>query len=77
MDLEEFKERLQWLIQEIKLSPLSVGSQGVFFPGELEMRTEEERTVNGIPISENVWQDLKDLSTAYGEPLPTELTIQV
>jgi LDH2 family malate/lactate/ureidoglycolate dehydrogenase len=77
MDLEEFKERLQWLIQEIKLSPLSEGSQGVFFPGELEMRTEEERTVNGIPISENVWRDLKDLSTAYGEPLPTELTIQV
>jgi len=77
MELEEFKERLQWLIQEIKSSALSEGSRGVLFPGELEMRTEEERIVNGIPISENIWQDLKDLSRAYGEPLPTELNIQV
>jgi len=75
MDLEEFKERLQWLIQEIKSSPLSTGSRGVFFPGEPEMRTEEERTVNGIPISENIWHDLKELSETYGEPLPTESMI--
>lgn len=69
MDLEQFKQRLDWLIKEIKSSPLSEGSQGVFVPGELELKMEEERTKNGIPVSETVWQDLQKLAGIHGETL--------
>ena len=62
MDSGQFRERLDWLIKEIKSSPLSEGSQGVFIPGELELMVEDDRTKNGIPVSENVWQDLEKLS---------------
>ena len=69
MDLEDFKKRLNWVIQEIKSSPLAEGAKGVFFPGELELRTEEETRKMGIPVSQAVWQDLKRMSGTYGEPL--------
>jgi LDH2 family malate/lactate/ureidoglycolate dehydrogenase len=69
MDLGSFKERLNWVIQEIRSSPLAEGAKGVFFPGELELRVEEERRGMGIPISEGVWRDLKGMSEAYKEPL--------
>ena len=70
MDLEEFTKRVNWINQEIKSSPLSEGSKGVFIPGELEVRIEEERKRNGIPISENIWHNLKRLAEMYEEPLP-------
>ncbi len=71
MDRGDFKKRLDWVIQEIKSSPLAEGSRGVFFPGELELKLEQERRKRGIPVSEAVWQDLKDMSEAYKEPLET------
>jgi LDH2 family malate/lactate/ureidoglycolate dehydrogenase len=69
MDLEDFKKRLDWAIQEIKSSPPTEGAKEVFFPGELELKIEEERRKRGIPISEAVWQDLEQMSVAYKEPL--------
>jgi len=69
MDLQSFKKRLNWVIQEIKSSPLAEGAKGVYFPGELELRVEEERRRMGIPLSEAVWQDLEGMSEAYEEPL--------
>jgi LDH2 family malate/lactate/ureidoglycolate dehydrogenase len=75
MDLDQFKERLDWLVQEIKSSPLSEGSRGIFIPGEPELMVEDDRERNGVPISENVWQDLRELSKTYGEPLLIESKI--
>jgi LDH2 family malate/lactate/ureidoglycolate dehydrogenase len=69
MDLEDFKKRLEWAIQEIKSSPPAEGAKEVFFPGELELKIEEERRKRGIPISEAVWHDLEQMSVAYKEPL--------
>lgn len=69
MDLDSFKERLDWVVKEIKSSPLAEGAKGVFYPGELEIGVEEERRRMGIPISEEVWKDLKGMSEAYKEPL--------
>lgn len=69
MNLKDFKERLNWVIQEIKSSPLAEGSEGVLIPGEIELRIQEERRKKGIPISEGVWQDLRKMSEIYKEPL--------
>jgi len=69
MDLTNFKERLDWLVQELRSSPLAEGAKGVFMPGEMELEIERERRKDGIPISEEIWQDLKKLSKKYQEPL--------
>lgn len=65
IDLEAFKERLNWIVKQLKSSPLSEGSDGIFIPGEIERTIESERLVDGIPISEEVWDDLTNLSEKY------------
>jgi len=69
MDLKNFRERLDWIVQELKSSPLAEGSHGVFMPGEMELKVEKKRRKEGIPISEEIWQDLKKLSENYQETL--------
>ena len=69
MDIKEFKQRLEWFVSEVKLSPLMEGSRGFFMPGEIELAIEEERRENGIPVSEKVWQDLIDISKTYEEEI--------
>lgn len=67
--LEDFKERLDWVVKELKSSSLAEGSKGVFVPGEIEYEAEQERRTEGIPISEQIWKDLQELSETYQEPL--------
>lgn len=67
--LEDFKERLDWVVKELKSSPLAEGSKGVFVPGEIEFEVEKRRKKEGIPISEQIWKDLQELSKDYQEPL--------
>jgi len=67
--LASFKERLDWIVHEIKSSPLAEGSQRIYIPGEKEWEIEEKRRREGIPISEEVWEDLKKLSKIYQESL--------
>lgn len=67
--LEDFKERLDWVVKELKSSPLAEGSKGVFVPGEIEYEEELKRKEKGIPISEQIWKDLQKLSEDYQEPL--------
>jgi len=69
MDLTNFKERLDWVVQELKSSPLAEGSHGIFMPGEIELEVEKKRRKEGIPISEEIWQDLKKISEDYQESL--------
>jgi len=65
--LTNFKERLNWIVHEIKSYPLAEGSQRIYVPGEKEWEIKEKRRRKGIPISEEVWKDLKRLSQKYKE----------
>ena len=69
MGLQEFKERLNWIVQEIKASPVAEGFTEILVPGEIEGRVEEERRKTGVPISEEIWKDLTALSERYNELL--------
>ncbi|MBA7531307.1 putative oxidoreductase YjmC [subsurface metagenome] len=69
ISLESFKERLDWVVKELKSSPLAKGFKGIFVPGEIEFEIERRRRKEGIPISEEIWKDLKGLSKTYHEPL--------
>ena len=72
MDFESYKERLYWMIQKLKSSPLAEGFNQIYFPGEIEQSTLDQRTTEGIPLSEEIWNDLIGLSRRYGVELPNK-----
>ena len=69
INLKEFKKRISWMVDQLKSSPLSEGSSGVFFPGEIEKFIETERLTHGIPISPEALKGLQELSKKHKEAL--------
>ncbi|RMJ29105.1 malate L-lactate dehydrogenase [Aspergillus sp. HF37] len=49
MGLEEFKERMDYLYQRVVGSERMAGVDRVYYPGEIEQITHDERLRNGIP----------------------------
>ncbi|KAK7712986.1 hypothetical protein SLS57_007547 [Botryosphaeria dothidea] len=52
MSLEDFKERMDYLYQRVVGSEKMAGVERVYFPGEIEQLTQEERERHGIPYVE-------------------------
>jgi len=50
MDLEAFKGRMDYLYQRVVGSEKMAGVNKIYFPGEIEQVTEEERLKSGIPL---------------------------
>ncbi|KYH31031.1 Ldh family oxidoreductase [Neomoorella mulderi] len=71
VDVEEFAIRFDTLIADLKDSPLAPGFEKIYVPGEIEMETREERLRSGIPLDEEVIQELKNVSETTGVPLIT------
>ena len=67
--LEDFIKKVDWMVKEIKNSPTAEGVREIFVPGEIEHRVEAERKREGIPVSEQVLEDLQKLSKDYQVPL--------
>ncbi|MCL6489792.1 MAG: Ldh family oxidoreductase [Alicyclobacillus mali] len=67
---EEFLQRIASLVGEIHDAPLAKGAPSVSVPGERRHRERVARSRRGIPISDEVWADLVELSDGYGIPLP-------
>ncbi|RDK07501.1 Ldh family oxidoreductase [Cupriavidus lacunae] len=74
MALEEFEQRMEALIEEVKAVPTAEGVQEIFFPGELEDRSTQQRKEAGIPIADTTWQSLEKLGTETGAALPPATT---
>ncbi len=70
MPLEQFQERMEWLIEEVKSAAPAKGYSEVLVAGEPEWRAEEHRKENGIPIADGVWQSLEDLARRLNVALP-------
>jgi LDH2 family malate/lactate/ureidoglycolate dehydrogenase len=49
MSLEDFKARMDYLYQRVVESDKMAGVDRIYFPGEIEQLTQEERESNGIP----------------------------
>ena len=73
MPLDEFKDRMEQLIEQIKSSALAPGSKGIFFPGELEYGLKKERLANGLPLDAFVRGELKKESEELGLSYDIEL----
>ncbi len=65
-----FRERLGKLWDAIKATSPAPGFAEVLIPGELEERTRHQRLKGGIPIPEQLYNKLVQLSEALGVPVP-------
>jgi LDH2 family malate/lactate/ureidoglycolate dehydrogenase len=60
--LAEFKREVAEFARYLKETPLSEGSSGVFYPGEVEYLREQERCKSGIEIEDATWTQLRALA---------------
>ena len=60
--LAEFKREVAEFARYLKETPLSEGSTGVFYPGEVEYLREQERRSSGIEIEDATWKKLRTLA---------------
>jgi LDH2 family malate/lactate/ureidoglycolate dehydrogenase len=78
MDLEEFKSRMDYLYQRVVSSEKAKGVERIYFPGEIEQITHDERMENGIPYTEGEIEALNKEAALVGmEPLETVKEPQV
>jgi LDH2 family malate/lactate/ureidoglycolate dehydrogenase len=70
MPLEEFTDRMRFLVNLVKASQPAKGYDEVMVAGDPEWRAEADRKANGIPVSLGIWQSLLDLGRDLGVPEP-------
>ncbi len=62
---ELFYRQIDILIDEIKNSKIAPGFEKIYIPGEIESEIEERRKIQGIPITPEIYSDLRKLSKTY------------
>ncbi len=68
MGVQEFKARMDEVIDQIHRSALAPGSNRIFVPGEIEDATERERRATGLPLEGAIVRNLNDLLRELGQP---------
>ena len=61
MPLDEFKGRADRLVEMVRSSKTIAGVDRVYVPGEPEFEKKRERTENGIPMSDPVYEEMGQL----------------
>jgi LDH2 family malate/lactate/ureidoglycolate dehydrogenase len=64
--LDQFKKEVADFARYLKSTPPSEGSEGVFYPGEIEYLREQQRRKDGITIEDATWDRLRALADEYG-----------
>lgn len=70
---DEFAQRMERIIAEVKATPLAEGFDEIFYPGEIEVRNEAINTAAGLDLPANTRSDLAKVAGLYGIALPAEL----
>lgn len=68
--VNDFKKNMDQWIRRFKASETIDGQDEVIIPGEPETRMEQDRLINGIPLIDPVFQDLRTLCNEFGMPFP-------
>ncbi|MEZ4861037.1 MAG: Ldh family oxidoreductase [Caldilineaceae bacterium] len=68
--LAEFKQGMDAMIRALHESPKAAGHDRIYVAGEIEHETEQERLRTGIPLTETIVEDLRELGKEYGAPFP-------
>ena len=64
--LDGFNTRMEELIQENKSVPLAKGFEEIFYPGELEARSEQENQRRGLELPHDTLEDLRTIAKTTG-----------
>lgn len=64
--LDGFNTRMEELIQETKSVPLARGFEEIFYPGELEARSEQENRRRGLQFPHGTLEDLRTIARTTG-----------
>jgi uncharacterized oxidoreductase len=64
--LEDFKQEMTEFAEFVKTSPPAAGFSEVFYPGEIEYRTELQRSKEGIFVEDETWRQISDLMAEVG-----------
>lgn len=66
---ETFKRGVDAMIQTLNESPAAEGVERVLVPGQPEHETEQQRSRDGIPLTESTWNELQELAHRFDVPL--------
>jgi len=66
MEPEEFKSRVDTIIEELKASKKVEGVNEILFAGELEARKERTQLENGVELAAGIMDDLDKLAEEHG-----------
>ena len=70
---EEFGDRMESLISDVKAVQTAPGTEEIFFPGELEDRNRAHNRSRGITLADNTWDSLTALAAETNTTLPIVL----
>jgi LDH2 family malate/lactate/ureidoglycolate dehydrogenase len=70
MPLEEFKDRMDTMIERYRNSPKAEEFDEILMPGELEEREETKRRTTGIPVPPEIAQELRREAEELGVLFP-------
>ena len=68
--IDQFRERMDVLIDLLKNAPLAKGVDTIFLPGEKEFLMEQKRKKEGIPLDEVTTRELNLLAKRFGLQSP-------
>jgi uncharacterized oxidoreductase len=63
--LAEFKQEVREFAEYIKDTPPAQGFHEVYYPGEIEWRTERQRRQEGIYVEDDTWEAISALITEH------------
>ena len=66
MPLAEFKAQVEAFVRYLKETPPAEGFDEVFYPGEIEYRTQQRLQREGIPIEDDTWEKISRLAERFG-----------
>ncbi|MGH9659413.1 MAG: Ldh family oxidoreductase [Bryobacteraceae bacterium] len=66
----QFRSRMDWLIRSVKSTPPAPGFDEVLVAGEPELRVEQIRARDGIPLEEGTWKALAETAARLGVRTP-------
>ena len=70
MPMDRFVERMQVLAERVRSQPLADGFEEILTPGEPEARCEKKRLADGIPLTADVMESLRQEAELAGVAFP-------
>jgi uncharacterized oxidoreductase len=71
IDVDEYKQEIQRLIDWVKSSPTLPGVNKIYLPGEIEEETKQKRMADGLNIEESTWANILEAAESVNVPVPT------